>query len=247
MATRKSLRTAPDHGDWAAPYQPADIADLDPETADRRGGIPRPPMVDAVYRVVEIEGPIHRQVLLRHLAELLYKSRPGSISVSVNTAADQLRGEGRIAETGEFLDVTGRSCAQARWPLPGLTARPVEHVAPAERQRCLVGLVEDSPRGISAEEAVGAALAFFGWTARNTASCNCRRVSNRCSTSRCSARSKNPFRPSLSACGNSSADTCSSASATIRGSPWPSPRTGLSPEAISCRVTAAAYHSAWSS
>lgn len=167
MAPRKSSRTAPDHGDWAVPYQPADVADLDPATADRRGGIPNPPLADAVYRVVETEGPIHRQVLLRHLGELLYKTRP--TKARVDTAVDQLRDEGRIAEVGDFLDVPGRPCAQARWPLPGLTPRPVEHIAPAERQRALLGLVEDRPRVLGAEEAVAEALALFGWSARNGA------------------------------------------------------------------------------
>ncbi|MFD7700558.1 hypothetical protein [Streptomyces caelestis] len=169
MTPRKSSGTAAERGDWAVPYQPADIADLDPATADRRGGIPKPPMLDAVYRVVETEGPIHRQVLLRHLGELLHKPRPSSIGTSVNAAADQLRDEGRITEAGDFLDVAGRPCAEARWPLPGLTQRPVEHVAPAERQRALLGLVTDRPRGLGAEETVGEALAFFGWTARNAA------------------------------------------------------------------------------
>ena len=169
MTSRKSSRIAPDHGDWAVPYQPADVADLDPATADRRGGIPKPPMTDAVYRVVEIEGPIHRQVLLRHLGELLYQPRPSSIRARVDSAADALRDEGRVAETDGFLDLPGRPCEQARWPLPGLTPRPVEHVASAERRRALLGLVEDQPRGLGAEQAVGEALAFFGWSARNAA------------------------------------------------------------------------------
>ncbi len=169
MTPRKSSGTVPERGDWAVPYQPADIADLDPATADRRGGIPKPPMPDAVCRVVETEGPIHRQVLLRHLAELLHKPRPSSISGSVNAAADRLRDEGRITEAGDVLDVAGRPCEKARWPLPGLTQRPVEHVAPAERQRALLGFVTDRPRGLGAEKAVGEALAFFGWTARNAA------------------------------------------------------------------------------
>ncbi len=168
MAPRKPSGSVPDHGDWAVPYQPADIADLDPATADRRGGIPKPPMLDAVYRVVETEGPIHRQVLLRHLGELLHKTRPSSISPSVNAAADQLRDEGRIAEAGDFLDVAGRPCTEARWPLPGLSA--------AGRARS-TGRTATSPArprrgpsaGLGAEEAVGEALAFFGWTARNAA------------------------------------------------------------------------------
>ncbi|MFI1563962.1 hypothetical protein ACH4ZX_13045 [Streptomyces sp. NPDC020490] len=169
MTPRKSFQAAVDHGDWAVPYQPADVADLDPETAGRRGGIPKPPLKDAVYRVVETEGPIHWQVLLRHMAELLFEPRVGSIKARVESAADQLVEEGRTAEAGGFLDIPGRPCGQARWPLPGLTLRPFEHVAPAERRRALLGLVEDQPRGLSAEQAVGEALAFFGWSARNAA------------------------------------------------------------------------------
>ncbi|MCG7205144.1 hypothetical protein [Streptomyces arenae] len=164
----RTSRSVPDHGDWAAPYQPADVTDLDPN-AGSHGGIPKPPLVDAVYRVVETEGPIHREVLLRHVGELLYEPRPARMKSSVNLAADRLRDEGRIAETGDFLDIPDRPCTYARWPLPGLTRRPVEHVAPVERQRALLGLVEDRPRGLSVEQAVAAAISFFGWSGGNSA------------------------------------------------------------------------------
>jgi hypothetical protein len=162
----RTSRSVPDHGDWAVPYQPADITDLDPATANRQSGIPHPPLEDAVYRLVEVEGPIHRQVLLRHLAELLHEHRPARKKGSVEAAADRLVDEGRLTDTDGFLDLPGRPCAHARWPLPGLTKRPVEHVAPAERRRALLGLVEDRPRRLSAEQAVAEAAAFFGWSAR---------------------------------------------------------------------------------
>ncbi|MFD8270961.1 hypothetical protein [Streptomyces flaveolus] len=45
-----------------------------------------------------------------------------------------------------------------------MTKRPVEHVAPAERQRALLGLIEDQPRRLSAEKTVTAAARFFGWS-----------------------------------------------------------------------------------
>ncbi|WP_324789121.1 hypothetical protein [Streptomyces sp. H51] len=162
----RTSRSVPDHGDWAVPYQPADVADLDPATADQRGGIPKPPMEEAVYRLVEVEGPIHRQVLVRHLAELRYEHRPTRRKASIEAAADRLVDDGRITETDAFLDLPGRICTQARWPLPGLTKRPVEHVAPAERRRALLGLVEDRPHRLGAEQAVAEAVAFFGWTTR---------------------------------------------------------------------------------
>ncbi|MGW2765704.1 hypothetical protein [Streptomyces sp. NPDC001275] len=158
----RTSRSASDHGDWAVPYQPAYIADLDPATANQYIGIPRPPLEDAVHRIFETEGPIHRQVFSRHLDELLYRS--GRSQRWEEEVVDRLVEVGRLAETDDFLDIPGRPRTHARRPLPGLTKRPVEHVAPAERQRALLGLVEDRPRRLSAEQTVAEAARFFGWS-----------------------------------------------------------------------------------
>jgi len=69
-------------------------------------------------------------------------------------------------EAGAFFDLPDRPCTKARWPLPGLPRRPVEHVAPGERERAPLGLVEDRPRGLGAEQVVVGAAAFFGWSPR---------------------------------------------------------------------------------
>ncbi|PZH17854.1 hypothetical protein C1I97_04515 [Streptomyces sp. NTH33] len=160
--SHRTSRSVSDHGDWAIPYEPAYIADLDPATANQHIGIPRPPLEAAVHRIVEMEGPIHREVLSRHLGELLYRS--GRSQRWEEGTVERLVEEGRLAETDGFLDIPGRPCTHARRPLPGLTKRPVEHVAPAERQRALLGLVEDRPRRLSAEQAVAEAARFFGWS-----------------------------------------------------------------------------------
>ncbi|MER5584922.1 hypothetical protein ABT090_25265 [Streptomyces asoensis] len=122
---------------------------------------------DVVYRHVEAEGPIHRLVLHRHIAEVKYEPRVTAWGKhSADAVVSRLTEEGRIVETNDFLDLPNRPCRAARWPLPGLTRRPVEHVAPAERQRALLGLVEDRPRRLSAEQTLAAAATFFGWSPR---------------------------------------------------------------------------------
>ncbi|MDX3640872.1 hypothetical protein [Streptomyces sp. MB09-02B] len=159
--------SGPDHGDWAVPYQPADFTDVDPAAVTWRGKTPSPALVDAVYRIVEGEGPIHRDVLHLHLGEVLYQPKLTAAKKRLVDAAEELlTDEGRIIGTDDFLDLPGQPCAQARWPLPGLTRRPVELVAPAERRRALLGFVEDRPRELGAEQAVAEAAAFFGWSPR---------------------------------------------------------------------------------
>ncbi|MFI7347115.1 hypothetical protein ACIBSR_12670 [Streptomyces sp. NPDC049936] len=94
--------------------------------------------------------------------ELLYRSGRGTRWEE--GTLERLVREGRLIETDDFLDIPGQPCAYARRPLPGLTKRPVEQVAPAERQRALLGLVADQPRRLSAEKTVTAAARFFGWS-----------------------------------------------------------------------------------
>lgn len=167
MPPRKSPSPARDHGDWAVPYQPADFTDIDMTAVTWTARAPHLTLEDVVYRHVESEGPIHRQVLHRHIAEVKYEPRVTTWAKhNADAVVSRLTEEGRVVETNGFLDLPNRPCGQARWPLPGLTCRPVEHVAPAERQRALLGLVEDRPRRLSAERVVAAAATFFGWSRR---------------------------------------------------------------------------------
>jgi hypothetical protein len=157
-----------DQGDWAVPYQPADFTDIDPATITWKGKAPSPALVDAVRRIVEGEGPIHREVLHLHLGEMLYQPRLTAAKKRLVDAVEELlTDEGRIVVgQDDFLDVPDRPCEQARWPLPGLTVRTVDHVAPVERRRALLGLVEDRPRELTAEQVVAEAADFFGWSRR---------------------------------------------------------------------------------
>lgn len=161
-----ALKLPKDHGDWGVPYQPADFLHLDRNAIPLRGKTPAPALVDFVRELITAEGPIHEQVLVLHVREVLHLTTLSPTRKQlVQVAVEQLVEEGGIASDGEFLDLPDRQCRFARWPLPGLTQRPVAHVAPRERQTALLGLIRDTP-GISFEEVVPEAIRFFGWSPR---------------------------------------------------------------------------------
>ncbi|MDX3354174.1 hypothetical protein PV703_12840 [Streptomyces sp. ME01-24h] len=162
----RNLGLPKDHGDWGVPYQPADFLDLDREAIPLRGKAPAPALVDFVRELITAEGPIHEQVLFLHVREVLHLNTLSPTRKQlVQAAVEQLVEKGDIASDGEFLDLPDRACRFARWPLPGLTQRPVEHVAPKERQTAILGLIRDTP-GISFEDVVPETIRFFGWSAR---------------------------------------------------------------------------------
>ncbi|HEY9438404.1 MAG TPA: hypothetical protein VIS29_07095 [Streptomyces sp.] len=153
-----------DHGDWGVPYQPAEFHDLDRTAIPLTGKSPAPALVEFVAELITAEGPIHEDVFFLHVREVLHlTSLPATKKKRVTAALEQLVEAGSIAFDGAFYDVPGRPCRYARRPLPGLVQRPMERVAPAERQLALIGLINDEP-GRSFDEIVPEAVHFFGWT-----------------------------------------------------------------------------------
>lgn len=151
--------------DWDVPYQPADFLDLDRASIPLTGKSPAPALLEFVHQLIAAEGPIHAEVLFLHAREVLYlKSLSAARKKLVCAAVEHLIEAGRVAVDGEFFDLPGRPCRYARRPLPGLVKRPVEHVAPAERQTALAGLIHDEP-GRPFDEVVSDSARFFGWSA----------------------------------------------------------------------------------
>ncbi|WP_406406182.1 hypothetical protein [Streptomyces sp. NBC_01643] len=151
--------------DWDVPYQPADFLDLDRASIPITDTSPAPALVEFTHRLIAAEGPIHEEVLFLHTREVLYlKSLSAAKKKLVGAAVEHLVKDGRVAADGEFFDLPGRPCRNARRPLPGLVKRPVEHVAPAERQTALVGLIHDAP-GRPFDQVLSDGVRFFGWTA----------------------------------------------------------------------------------
>jgi hypothetical protein len=153
------------HDDWDVPYQPADFLDLDRASIPLTGKSPAPALVEFTHRLVAAEGPIHEEVLFLHTKEVLYlKSLTPTRKKLASAALELLVETGRVAADGEFYDLPERPCHHARRPLPGLVKRPVEHVAPVERQTALAGLIHDEP-GRPFDEVVSDGVRFFGWSA----------------------------------------------------------------------------------
>ncbi|MFF0047827.1 hypothetical protein [Streptomyces sp. NPDC005498] len=161
---KDAIRPPQDHEDWDVPYQPADFLDLDRASIPLTGKSPAPALAEFVHQLIAAEGPIHEEVLFLHAREVLYvKSLSAAKKKLVGAAVEHLVEAGRVAADGEFFDLPGRPCRYARRPLPGLVKRPVEHVAPAERETALTGLIHDEP-GRPFDEVLSDAVRFFGWT-----------------------------------------------------------------------------------
>lgn len=162
---KDAIRLTQDHGDWDVHYLPADFLDLDRASIPLTGRSPAPALVEFVHQLIAAEGPIHEEVLFLHVREVLYlRSLSAAKKKLVGAAVEQLVEAGRADVDGEFFDLPGRPCRCARRPTPGLEKRPVEHVAPAERETALTGLIHDEP-GRPFAEVVSDAARFFGWTA----------------------------------------------------------------------------------
>lgn len=163
------LQLPEDHGDWGRPYEQADFPDLDRASIPLRGKVPTAALVDVVRELISAEGPIHEDVFFRHFRETLrLSSFPARSKNLVRFALEQLAENGEITHGNEFLDQAGRPCRAARWQVPNAVERPLEHVATAERQVALMGLIGESP-GVPHEEVVAEAAGFFGWSSRTRA------------------------------------------------------------------------------
>lgn len=151
--------------DWDVPYQPADFLDLDRASIPLTGKAPAPALVEFVHQLIAAEGPIHAEVLYLHAREVLHlRSLSAAKKKLFDAGVEHLVEAGRVAADGEFFDLPGRPCRYARRPLPGLVKRPVEHVAPAERQTALAGLIHEEP-GRPYNDVVSDGIHFFGWIA----------------------------------------------------------------------------------
>lgn len=160
--------------------------DAEGDTADRRAAVnvvpyveaqftvsePKPipdvpllRMMDIVRRVVEIEGPVHREEVVRRIVGLWGGSRVGSrISEAINSALAEATKRDWIAADDEFY----RPRDQAETPVrsreavssPGL--RKAEMLPPAEI-RCALLLILKSHLGAASDDLIVEAVRMFGF------------------------------------------------------------------------------------
>jgi hypothetical protein len=123
----------------------------------------RPALRRLLTKIIEIEGPIHEDLLVQRAREAWGLARAGNrIRDNVRGVAHRLVRSGQASVDGDFFDVAGRGELQARVPSSGDTPRKAAHIAPVERQLALYELAAECP-GMSRDELVRHAGEFFGW------------------------------------------------------------------------------------
>ncbi|MFE5328608.1 DUF3320 domain-containing protein [Embleya sp. NPDC056575] len=123
----------------------------------------RPELRIVLKRVIEIEGPIHEELLVQRAREAWGVARAGNrIRDNVREVVRALVRTGQVAVAGDFLDLAGRQAPNARFPQDGCLPRKAVHIASVERQRALYELAAECP-GMSREELVRHACELFGW------------------------------------------------------------------------------------
>ncbi|MER7830350.1 DUF3320 domain-containing protein [Streptomyces sp. NPDC095602] len=156
---------------WAAPYRTGTAvvrARYELHTAEAR------PELRAVLRqVIEVEGPIHEDLLVQRAREAWGVARAGSrIRDNVRAVADALARSGAFSRDGGFYDMADRAELRARRPQAGEKPRTVVQIAPAERRLALYELAAECP-GMSEDELIKQTCEFFGWrrTGRDIRDC----------------------------------------------------------------------------
>ncbi|MEU0432384.1 DUF3320 domain-containing protein [Streptomyces sp. NPDC006290] len=123
----------------------------------------RPALRKLLAQVIEVEGPIHEDLLVQRAREAWGVARAGSrIRDNVREVAHTLVRSGLVSMDGAFFDTEGHVVVRARRPEDGDTARKVVHIAPAERHVALCELAAECP-GMSEDELIKQACEFFGW------------------------------------------------------------------------------------
>jgi very-short-patch-repair endonuclease len=98
-----------------------------------------------VVKIVDMEGPIHREILLKRIKEahgILKLGRKMRRHIERALAYGILRSEIACDPSSQFFNVPGRELTSFRVP-ENADARPVEYIAPAEIELAILYIVED--------------------------------------------------------------------------------------------------------
>ena len=157
---RVPVDTEPDRP-WSAPYARCDVY-VTP-TAELHTPEARPALRQVLARIIEAEGPIHEEQLVKRAREAWGKSKAGPrIRENIRQVVRGLGRAGTVSADGDFLDAADRQALKARPPADGSAPRQAAHIAPAERRLALQELAAECP-GMSREELLRQACEFFGW------------------------------------------------------------------------------------
>ncbi|MDH6132483.1 very-short-patch-repair endonuclease [Kitasatospora sp. MAA4] len=145
---------------WTEPYRVASLRVV--VSAELHTPEARTQLRSVLAQIVEIEGPIHQDLLVQRAREAWHLDRAGSrIRDNISTVLDGLTRAGLVRWDGEFASGADRRELRARTPVERCTRR-VAQVDPRERRLAIRELVAESP-GMSQEELVRQVREVFGW------------------------------------------------------------------------------------
>lgn len=116
-------------------------------------------MTGPVEAVVEIEGPIHIDLLVQRLRAGWGIGRVGS---QIRANIDRAIRDAAVVKAGDFLDVVDRQHFPVRVPTGPDTTRVVAYVPDAELQNALKHLLH-AAGGVSLDELRTGTARVFGW------------------------------------------------------------------------------------
>ncbi|MFJ2647162.1 DUF3320 domain-containing protein [Streptomyces sp. NPDC087420] len=159
---------------WSRPYQevnPDLLAEVRDRSSSRRGmggvELQDPAALDVVSDValcvVEVEGPVEREVIYTRVRLAWGLGRSGPVVRDrIDRALRRLLKQGKIVHVGTAYDGPGHETEFARTPTERC-ARRVAEVPAAERRLVLRSVVDEGP-GVHREDLLREAARFFGWT-----------------------------------------------------------------------------------
>lgn len=158
---------------WSRPYQEVDpdlLAQVRDRSSRERGmrGVElqdidaRDVVADVALCVVEVEGPVEKEVIYARIRLAWGLGRAGQVVRDrIDRALHRLLKQGKVVHVGTAYDRPGHAMEFARTPTPGC-ARRVAEVPVVERQLVLSSVVDEGP-GVQREDLLREAARFFGW------------------------------------------------------------------------------------
>jgi very-short-patch-repair endonuclease len=139
---------------WAVPYQAAELTWS--QSVDLQ-----------VARVVELEGPVHIEVLQRRVAQGMGYEKTGSrVRESITAAVRQLTRRNKVRTVGDFLWPVGDGFElKVRYPDGGETRRRIEHIAIDELSLAMLLKVHEA-LSLAEEDLMVQVARLFGFERR---------------------------------------------------------------------------------
>ncbi len=119
---------------------------------------------EEILRVVEHEGPIHQELLVRRVARMFDVRRAGrNVDYRISTQIKRVVEQGKISGRDPFLWPSGMEKVGPRRPASGVPLRSISHVPPEELESAAL-LVVRKTRGIRPEELITEVARVLGYS-----------------------------------------------------------------------------------